>query len=71
MVIRHAAFLPAVNLHISGIQIDGDRPVGQLSGTLRRHQRQHPPSDHRDTAFDRLPLLRADPAGQARRRRGR
>ena len=38
---------------------------------LSRQQRQHPPGHRRHTLLDHLPLRRGDPAGQARRGRGR
>ena len=36
MVIRHAALLAAVDLHVGGVQVDGDRPIRQRRGPLRR-----------------------------------
>ena len=69
MVIRHAALLAPVNLHIGGVQVDRDRAAGQRRRPLRRQQRQHPAGHRRHALLDRLPLRRGEPAGQARHRR--
>jgi hypothetical protein len=61
MAIGHAPLLPAVDLHIGGIQVDGDRPVGQLSRTLRWQQRQHPPRDRRELLPGRISALAVQP----------
>ena len=71
VVIGHAAFLAAVDLHVSGVQVDGDRPFGQRRGPRRRQQRQHPAGHRRQAVLDRLPLRRRDPPGQPGRSRGR
>ena len=72
MVIRHPALLPAVGVHIRGVQVDGDRAVahGQRRGPLRRQHVQHPPGHRRQATLHRCPLGRGDPPGQARRGRG-
>ena len=67
VVIGHAALLTAVDLHVRGVQIDGDRPAGQRHGPLRRQQRQHPPGHRRQAGLHRPPLGRGDPPGQPRR----
>jgi hypothetical protein len=67
----HAALLAAVDLHVGGVQVDRDRAVGQRKRPLCRQHRQHPPGHHRHALLDRLPLRRGEPAGQARRGRGR
>ena len=59
VVIGHAALLAAVDLHVRGVQVDGDRPVGQRRRPLRGQQRQHPPGDRRQAMLHRLPLRRA------------
>ena len=71
VVIGHAALLAAVDLHVSGVQVDRDRPVGQRRRPRRGQQRQHPPGHRRQAGLHRLPLRRGDPPGQARRGRGR
>ena len=71
VVIRHAALLAAVDLHVGGVQVDRDRPVRQRCGPLRGQQRQHPASHRRQAGLHRPPLRRSDPPGQARRGRGR
>ena len=71
MVIRHAALLAAVDLHIRGVQVDRDRAAGQRRGPLRRQQVQHPPGHRRQATLNRCPLRRSDPPGQARRGGGR
>jgi len=71
MVIRHAALLPAVDLHVGGVQVDRDRAAGQRRGPLRGQQVQHPPGHRRQATLHRCPLGRSDPPGQARRGRGR
>ena len=71
MVIGHAAFLAAVDLHISGVQVDRDRAISQRHGSLRRKQRQHPAGHRRQAGLHRLPLRRSKPAGQPRRGGGR
>ena len=71
MVIRHAALLPAVDLHVGGVQVDGDRAAGQRRGPLRGQQVQHPAGHRRQATLNRCPLSRGDPPGQARRGRGR
>ena len=67
MVIGHAAFLAAVDLHVGGIQVDRDRPLGQRRRPRRGQQRQHPLGDRRQAGLHGLPLPGGDPAGQARR----
>jgi hypothetical protein len=71
MVIGHAALLAAVDLHVGGIQVDGDRPFGQRRRPLRGQQVQHPPGHHCQAGLHRPPLPGRDPAGQPRRGRGR
>ena len=71
MVIGHPALLAAVDLHIGGVQVDGDRPAGQRRRPLRRQQRQHPAGHRRQAGLHRPPLRRSKPAGQPRRGRGR
>ena len=71
VVIGHAALLAAVDLHVGGVQVDRDRPVGQRRRPRRGQQRQHPPGHRRQAGLHRLPLRRGDPPGQARRGRGR
>ena len=71
VVIGHAAFLAAVDLHVGGVQVDRDRPAGQRRRPRRRQQRQHPPGHHGQPGLHRLPLRRSKPAGQPRRGRGR
>ena len=71
VVIGHAALLAAVDLHVGGVQVDGDRPAGQRCRPLRGQQRQHPPGHRRQAMLDRLPLGRGDPPGQPGRGGGR
>ena len=71
VVIGHAALLAAVDLHVGGVQVDGDRPAGQRCHPLRGQQAQHPPGHRGQPALHCLPLRRGDPPGQARRGRGR
>ena len=71
VVIGHAAFLAAVDLHVGGVQVDRDRPVGQRRRPRRGQQRQHPPRHRRQATLHRLPLRGGDPPGQARRGGGR
>ncbi len=71
VVIGHPALLAAVDLHIGGVQIDGDRAFGQRRRPLRGQQRQHPPGDHRQATLDRFPLGGSDPPGQPGRGGGR
>ena len=71
MVVRHAALLAAVDLHVGGVQVDRDRAAGQRRRPLRGQQRQHPAGDHRQAGLHRLPLRRGDPPGQPGRGRGR
>ena len=59
------------NLHVSGVQIDGDRAAGQRRSPFRGQQVQHPAGHRRQAGLYRLPLGRGDPPGQARRGRGR
>ena len=66
VVIGHAALLAAVDLHVGGVQVDGDRALGQRRRPGRGQQRQHPPGHGRDAVFHRRPLPGGDPAGQAR-----
>jgi hypothetical protein len=66
----HAALLAAVNLHVGGVQVDRDRPVGQRRRPRRGQQRQHPPGHGRQAGLHSLPLPGGDPPGQARRGRG-
>ena len=47
VVIGHAPLLAAVDLHIGGIQVDRDRPLGQRRRPRRGQQRHHPPSHRR------------------------
>ena len=71
VVIGHAPLLAAVDLHVSGVQVDRDRRVGQRRRPRRGQQFQHPPGHRRQAGLHCLPLRRGDPAGQARRGRGR
>ena len=71
VVIGHAALLAAVDLHVGGVQVDGDRALGQGRRPLRGHQVQHPPGHRRQATLNRFPLGGSDPPGQARRSRGR
>ena len=71
IVVRHAALLPAVDLHVGGVQVDGDRAAGQRRSPLRGQQVQHPPGHRRQATLHRCPLRRGDPPGQARRGGGR
>jgi len=43
VVIGHAALLAAVDLHVGGIQVDGDRPAGQRRRARSGQYCQHPP----------------------------
>ena len=65
-VIGHATFLAAVDLHVGGVQVDGDRPFGQRCGPRRGRQVQHPRRDRRQprsTAFHCPAVIRrATPA---------
>ena len=67
VVIGHAALLPAVDLHVSGVQVDRDRPAGQRRRPRRGQHVQHPPGHRRQAGLHCLPLPGGDPAGQARR----
>ncbi len=67
----HTAFPGPVDLHVGGIQVDRDWPAGQRRRPFRRQQRKHPPGHLRQAGLHRPPLRRGDPAGQARRGRGR
>jgi hypothetical protein len=71
MVVRDAAFLAAVDLHVGGVQVDRDRPLGQRRGPLRGQQVQHPPGHRRQAMLDRLPLSGSNPPGKPGRSRGR
>ena len=70
VVIGHAALLAAVDLHVGGVQVDRDRPIGQRRRPRRGQHCQHPPGHRRQAGLHRLPLRRGDPPGQARRGRG-
>ena len=67
----HAPLLPAVDLHVGGIQVDRDRPAGQRRRPRRGQQGQHPAGHRRQAGLHCLPLRRGDPPCQARRGRGR
>jgi hypothetical protein len=67
VVIRRTALLAAVDLHVGGIQVDRDRPIGQRRRPLRRQQRQHLPGRRRQARLHRLPLRRTDPPGYLHR----
>ena len=54
VVIRHAALLAAVDLHVGGVQVDRDRPASQRRRPLRGQQRQHPPGHRRQAGLHRL-----------------
>jgi hypothetical protein len=71
VVIGHAPLLAAVDLHVSGVQVDGDRPAGQCRRPQRGQHSQHPPGHRRQAGLYCLPLPRGDTPGQARRGRGR
>jgi hypothetical protein len=71
VVIGHPALLAAVDLHVGGVQVDRDRPIGQCRRPFRGQQRQHTAGHRRQAGLYRLPLHRGDPPGQARRGRGR
>ena len=58
VVIGHAPLLAAVDLHVSGVQVDRDRPAGQRRGPLRGQQVQHPPGHRRQATLNRCPLRR-------------
>ena len=66
VVIGHAALLAAVDLHIGGVQVDGDRPLGQRRRPRRGRHFQHPPGHRRQAGLHHLPLRGSEPAGQAR-----
>ena len=70
VVIGHAALLAAVDLHVGGVQVDGDRPAGQGRRPLRGQQRQHTAGHRRQAGLYRPPLHRGDPPGQAGGGRG-
>ena len=65
-VIGHATFLAAVDLHVGGVQVDGDRPFGQRCGPRRGRQVQHPRRDRRQAGLHGFPLPCGDPPGHAR-----
>jgi hypothetical protein len=71
VVVRHAAFLAAVDLDVGGIQVNRDRPFGQRCCPRRGQQRHHPPGDRCQSRLHRQPLHAGDPAGHARSRRRR
>jgi hypothetical protein len=71
VVVRHAAFLAAVDLDIGGIQVNRDRPFGRRCRPCRGQQLDHPPGDRCQSRLHRQPLPAGDPAGHARSRRRR
>ncbi len=71
VVVRHAAFLAAVDLDVGGIQVYRDRPFGQRRCPRRWQQPHHPPGDRCQSRLHRQPLHAGDPAGHARSRRRR
>lgn len=68
VVVGHAALVPAVDLHVGGVQVNRDR-LAQRDGALGRHQRQHHRLHRADPGLRRPPLAVGEPPGQPRRSR--
>ena len=70
VVVGHAPLLRPVDLHIGGVQVDGDTRA-EPDPTLNRQQIDRSLHEVSDRGLDPRQILRPEPASQTRSRRGR
>ena len=69
VVVGHALLLRPVDLHVGGVQVDGDTRA-EPDPTLDRQQVDRTPHEVSDRGLDPGQMLRTEPASQARSGRG-